>query len=149
MARDLQLAARSSERRNVKCYSLAHHVAAPDYMLTRSPVNERRATRCEDATCAMFQTLTTARDRTMMFAGIVMATAIFLTDLAQPLGNAVGILYILVIVVGLWTEWPPYPLVAALSATLLLLIDLAVGWTSNVPSSEFVNRPLMVLVFTY
>ena len=94
------------------------------------------------------QNLITARDRAMMVAGIVMATAIFLTDLAQPLGNAVGILYILVIVVGLWTEWPPYPIVAALSATLLLIIDLAVGWTSNVPSSELVNRPLIVLVFT-
>ena len=29
------------------------------------------------------QNLTTARDRAMMVAGIVMATAIFLTDLAQ------------------------------------------------------------------
>jgi PAS domain S-box-containing protein len=77
-----------------------------------------------------------------------MAAAIFLVDLAQPLGNAIGILYILVIVIGLWTGWPPYPMVAALAATLLLIIDLAVGWTSSVPSSELVNRLLMVLVFT-
>ena len=84
----------------------------------------------------------------MIAAGVAMATAIFFADLAQPLGNAIGILYILVIVVGLWTEWAPYPMVAALAATLLLIIDVVVGWTSSVPSSEFVNRPLMVLVFT-
>ena len=95
-----------------------------------------------------FQGLTRARDRVMLAAGVAMAAAVFLVDLGQPLGNAIGILYILVIVVGLWTEWPPYPMVAALVATLLLMIDLAVGWSSNVPSSEFVNRPLMVLVFT-
>jgi PAS domain S-box-containing protein len=83
-----------------------------------------------------------------MAAGVAMAAAIFLVDLAQPLGNAIGILYILVIVIGLWTGWPPYPMVAALAATLLLIIDLAVGWTSSVPSSELVNRLLMVLVFT-
>ena len=88
------------------------------------------------------------RDRVKMAVGVAMAVAIFLVDLAQPLGNAIGILYILVIVVGLWTEWPPYPMVAALAATLLLVVDLAVGWSSSVPSSEFVNRPLMVLVFT-
>jgi PAS domain S-box-containing protein len=84
----------------------------------------------------------------MIAVGVATAAAIFLVDLAQPLGNAIGILYILVIVVGLWTEWPPYPMVAALAAALLLMIDLWVGWTSNVPSSEFVNRLLMTLVFT-
>jgi PAS domain S-box-containing protein len=88
------------------------------------------------------------RDRVMLAAGVAIAAAIFLVDLAQPLGNAIGILYILVIVLGLWIEWPPYPMAAALVATGLLMIDLATGWTSAVPSAEFVNRPLMVLVFT-
>ncbi len=84
----------------------------------------------------------------ILAAGAATAAAIFVVDLAQPLGNAIGMLYVLVIVLGLWTEWSPYPMVAALTATVLLMVDLAVGWTSTVPSSEFVNRPLMVLVFT-
>ena len=57
-------------------------------------------------------------------------------------------LYILVIVLGLWTAWPSYPMAAALAATALVIIDLAIGWTATVPSSVFVNGPLMVLVFT-
>ena len=33
---------------------------------------------------------------------------IFVVDLQQPLVYAVGILYVLVILVGLWTTWRPY-----------------------------------------
>ncbi len=87
-------------------------------------------------------------DRVIHAAGMAIGAAIFLIDLMQPLGDAVGMLYILTIVLGLWTSWPTYPMVAALAATLLVMIDLAVGWTPNAPSSVFVNRPLMVLVFT-
>ena len=47
----------------------------------------------------------------------------------QPLDDAVGMLYILVIVLGLWTAWPPYPMAAALAATALVVtIDIAIGW---------------------
>jgi PAS domain S-box-containing protein len=88
------------------------------------------------------------RDRVIHVVGMALGVAIFVVDLAQPLGDAVGMLYVLVIVLGLWTAWPPYPMVAAMAATLLVMIDLAVGWTPNAPSSVFVNRPLMVLVFT-
>src|SRR5688500_18649078 len=88
-----------------------------------------------------------SRDRIVRAAGIAIATAIFLLDLARPLGDAIGMLYVLVIVLGLWTEWAPYPLVAAIAATILLAIDLVVGWTPTPPSFVFVNRPLMVLVF--
>ena len=78
-----------------------------------------------------------------------MATiGIFLVDLQQPLVYAVGILYVLVILAGLWTTWRPYPIVAAVVATTLLIIDAIVGWDAEAPSFVFVNRPLMVLVFT-
>ena len=87
------------------------------------------------------------RDRVMHVAAVAMAAAIFAVDLRQPLGDAIGMLYILVIVMGLWTEWPPYPMTAALAATALVAIDLAIGWRPDAPSSVFVNRPLMVLVF--
>jgi PAS domain S-box-containing protein len=54
---------------------------------------------------------------------------------------------VLVIVLGLWTNWELYSLVAGVAATLLLMIDVVVGWTPDPPSLVFVNRPLMVLVF--
>ena len=88
------------------------------------------------------------RDRVVHAAGVAMAATIFVVDLWQPLGDTIGMLYILVIVLGLWTGWPPYPMAAALAATVLVTIDLAIGWMPDVPSSVFVNRPLMVLVFT-
>jgi PAS domain S-box-containing protein len=77
-----------------------------------------------------------------------LAALIFLVDLSQPVGNAIGMLYVLVIVLGLWTGWAPYPMAAALAATALVVVDLAIGWTPAVPSSVFVNGPLTVLVFT-
>jgi PAS domain S-box-containing protein len=80
-------------------------------------------------------------------AGVVLAAVIFVIDAARPLGDEIGMLYVLVIVLGLWTEWAAYPMAAALGATLLLMVDLAFGWTVSPPAFVFVNRPLMVLVF--
>jgi len=85
----------------------------------------------------------------LIHAGALVATiGIFIVDLQQPLAYTVGILYVLVILVGLWTTWRPYPIVAAVVATTLLIIDAIVGWGAEAPSFVFVNRPLMVLVST-
>jgi two-component system, sporulation sensor kinase A len=78
---------------------------------------------------------------------VVATTAIFIVDLQQPLAYAVGILYVLVILLGLWTSWQPYPIVAALGATTLLIVDAILGWDPATPPFIFVNRPLMALVF--
>ena len=84
----------------------------------------------------------------LIYAGAIAATAaIFLVDLQQPLVYAVGILYVLVILLGLWTRWPGYPIVAAVVATTLLIADAIVGWEPSAPSFIFVNRPLAALVF--
>jgi PAS domain S-box-containing protein len=80
-------------------------------------------------------------------AAVAAAAIIFLLDLVRPIGESIGMLYVLVIVLGLWTEWTPYPLVAGVAATVLLAVDLAIGWTAAPPAYVFVNRPLMVLVF--
>jgi PAS domain S-box-containing protein len=83
-----------------------------------------------------------------IYAGAVAATlAIFIIDLQQPLDYAVGMLYVLVILLGLWIRWPGYPIVAATTATVLLIIDVIAGWTPDAPPFIFVNRPLMALVF--
>ena len=84
----------------------------------------------------------------LIYAGAIAATAgIFIVDLQQPLVYAVGILYVLVILLGLWIEWQAYPIVAAVVATILLIVDVIVGWSAAPPPFTFVNRPLMALVF--
>ncbi|MBI3048102.1 MAG: PAS domain S-box protein [Acidobacteria bacterium] len=86
--------------------------------------------------------------QTWIYAGAVAATAaIFLLDLQQPLGYTAGILYVLVILLGLWTSWNSYPIVAATVATMLLVVDAIAGWGPDAPAAVFVNRPLMALVF--
>jgi len=79
--------------------------------------------------------------------GVVLAAAIFAIDLEVPIGSAVGMLYVGVILLGLWSRWPAYPWVAAAVATLLTLVDLAVGWSEQVPFTVLVNRPLMIALF--
>jgi PAS domain S-box-containing protein len=86
-------------------------------------------------------------DRIIHAGGLLLSLAIFATDVQMPLGSAVGMLYALVILLGLWTRWERYPLVAAMAATALLAADLVLGWTDNVPPIDYVNRPLMVLMF--
>jgi len=78
---------------------------------------------------------------------LVAAIGIFIVDLQQPLVYAVSILYVLIILVGLWTSWQAYSIVAAVVATTLLIIDAIVGWGPGAPPVIFVNRPLMALVF--
>jgi PAS domain S-box-containing protein len=79
-------------------------------------------------------------------AGVATA-AIFITDLQVPLGYELGILYVLVILMGLWIRWPAYPIVAATLATGLLTVDVIVGWPPTTLAEVFVNHPMLVLVF--
>jgi len=84
----------------------------------------------------------------LMYTGAFAATAaIFLVDLQQPIGYEVGILYVLVILMGLWISRPAYPILAATAATALLILDVIVGWHPIAPAEVFVNHPLLVLVF--
>jgi PAS domain S-box-containing protein len=76
-----------------------------------------------------------------------MMAAIFAIDAQRPLGDAVGILYTVVILLGLWTHSRRFPWIVAAAGTVLLVVDTAVGWTSSPPTFIFLNRPLMTLVF--
>jgi PAS domain S-box-containing protein len=86
-------------------------------------------------------------DRLIHVAAVVLCAAIFATDLQLPLGYAAGMLYVPVILLGLWTRWRHYSLVAAAVATGLLALDTAIGWSDRTPSIVYVNRPLMVAMF--
>jgi two-component system CheB/CheR fusion protein len=86
-------------------------------------------------------------DRVLYAAAAAAAAAIFVVDLQLPLASAVGMLYVLVIVPGLWITWQGYPIAAAVAATALLIVDVIAGWSAEPPPFVFLDRPLMALVF--
>lgn len=88
------------------------------------------------------------RPRNALIHGVAVAAAagIFVVDVQQPLVYDVGVLYVLVILLGLWTSWQAYAIVTAVAATTLLIADAVIGWALAPPAFIFVNRPLMVLV---
>ena len=88
-----------------------------------------------------------SNDRLVHTSAILLSAAIFAVDVQLPLGNAVGMLYVLVILLGFRTSWRPFPYVAAAGGTLLLMLDTLLGWSQIVPEIVFVNRPLMTVAF--
>ncbi len=87
------------------------------------------------------------RDRLVITFAALLAATIFAVDLARPLEDSWGMAYVLVILLGLWVNASPYPAAAASGASALLLIDAAVGWSSDPPGFIYVNRPLMIVLF--
>lgn len=79
--------------------------------------------------------------------GAALAAVIFIADLQAPIGTAVGMLYVLVVLLGLWTSWPWYAVTAAAVSTLLLAVDTVAGWQAGLPATVFFNRSLMASVF--
>ena len=77
----------------------------------------------------------------------LLAGLVFLVDVAEPLGSALGMAYVPIILLGLWVRWATYPLWAAAAATLLVIIDTALGWTPDPPQTVYTNRPLMIVLF--
>ena len=86
-------------------------------------------------------------DRVVHAAALLLAAGIFAIDVLVPLGFAIGMLHLPVVLLGLWTSWRPFPLVAALAATILVGADVALAWGGEVPVIVFVNRPLMAAMF--
>ena len=82
-----------------------------------------------------------------MLVAVLLTALIFLLDLVLPLGAATGMLYVFVILLGLWIRNPHFPAYAAGAATILLIADTAINWTEQPPTIIFFNRPLMTLIF--
>ena len=95
----------------------------------------------------LFSRFMTARGRALPALGLLLAIGILLIDLQVPAGSAIGMLYVGVILLGLWSTWRPYPMVAAYGASALVLLDLYVDWDSSQVPNIVVNHLLMVLVF--
>jgi PAS domain S-box-containing protein len=87
------------------------------------------------------------RDATLLLAAAAMTVAVFVLDLVLPLGAATGMLYIFVILMGLWIKAPWFPGAAAATAWALLVVDTSLNWTEHPPAIIFFNRPLMTLLF--
>src|SRR5687768_8800650 len=87
------------------------------------------------------------REQLLLFMAAVLTALIFTLDLLLPLGAATGMLYVFVILLGLWIRAPHYAAVAAGVATVLLVADTAMDWTEHPPTIIFFNRPLMTLIF--
>jgi PAS domain S-box-containing protein len=88
-----------------------------------------------------------SRERVLLLTAVLVTAVIFLLDLVLPLGATTGMLYVFVILLGLWIRNPHYPAYAAGAASLLLMADTAINWTEHPPSIIFFNRPLMTLIF--
>lgn len=91
--------------------------------------------------------LTSSRASTVPLLGLLLAAVIFTLDYEAPVGAAVGMLYVGVILLGLWTPSMAYPVVAAGGASLLVAFDLYASWSADVPPGVMINHPLMILVF--
>jgi PAS domain S-box-containing protein len=79
----------------------------------------------------------------------LVATLVFLFDFTHPLGSAIGMAYVPIVLLGLWIRSGTYPLWAATLATMLVIVDTALGWGPEVPDAVYTNRPLiLVLLWT-
>lgn len=86
-------------------------------------------------------------DRTMIPVAIVLAILVFLFDISQPVGSAIGMAYVPIVLLGLWVDHGTFPLWAAAAASALAVIDMALAWTPGVPTYVYTNRALMVALF--
>ena len=77
-----------------------------------------------------FRRLAFSGARTLPVLGLVLTAAIFAADLEAPVGSAIGMLYVGVILLGLWSPRPAFPLVAACAAAVLVLADLMPAGTA-------------------
>jgi PAS domain S-box-containing protein len=91
--------------------------------------------------------LASSRARTLPALGVVLTAAIFAVDLDAPAGIAIGMLYVGVVLLGLWSPRRTFPLEAACAATALVLADLYFSWDRLATLAVIVNYPLMILVF--
>lgn len=92
--------------------------------------------------------LSGTRDRTLVVLGLVLAAVIFACDIQASVGSAIGMLYVGVILFGLWSSWRPYPVAAACGASALVLADLFWGSPGPHVPGVRLDAVLMILLFT-
>ncbi|MCC6161779.1 MAG: PAS domain S-box protein [Acidobacteria bacterium] len=88
-----------------------------------------------------------SRDTALPVLGLALAIVILAIDIEAPVGTAIGILYVGVILLGLWSPWRAYPLVAAYVSSALVLVDLYLAWDPQAAPGVLVNGLLRIAVF--
>jgi PAS domain S-box-containing protein len=79
-------------------------------------------------------------------AGIVLALIIFFLDAPSPLGMSIGTLYVVPVLLGLWTPWAGYALAMASLSSVLSVTDVLLSPPGGSASLALVNRPLTLAV---
>jgi PAS domain S-box-containing protein len=82
------------------------------------------------------------------YVAIALGAGIFLVDISQPLGTSVAILYVAVILIGIWAPHQYFAVVAAAAGTALTWIDLPLSPAAPAGNLRiaFVNRLMVVTV---
>ncbi len=86
----------------------------------------------------------TLRRSAWPLAGLAITAAIFLLDITQPLGVSVAILYVVAILIGMWTSQAYYSLLVAALATALTWLDIPLSAQGDLRVA-FINRLFVVI----
>ena len=86
------------------------------------------------------------RRQFLIVIAILLSLGVLALDFATPPGAMPSMLYVLVVLHGLWIPLPWYPTAAAGVTTLFLALDLATNWSTPPPQGVYMNWPILTLI---
>ena len=86
------------------------------------------------------------RRHLLIVVAALLAIGVLALDFATPPGAMPSMLYVLVVLLGLWIPVPWYPTAAAAVTTLFLVLDLAAHWSAPPPQGAYMNWPFLTLI---
>ncbi len=92
----------------------------------------------------MKPTSKTFKPRTILAASLVMMVGVFVADIQMPLGVAIGVAYVAVVLFSFWSYWRYYTVIISLVATVLTLFGHFLSPIGGLIWLDLVNR-LMAL----
>jgi PAS domain S-box-containing protein len=88
--------------------------------------------------------LRTYRRQWLAVIGLALTIGVFFTDFISPVGAMPSMLYIPLVLLGLWVSSRWYPLTVAGLASMLIAIDLTAHWDSQPVEAAIINWPILV-----
>lgn len=83
----------------------------------------------------------------VLFISSLLGTAgILILDLAIPIGTSIWMLYLVLVLLSLWTKSRFHPFLIAFMSTLFILTGLMSHWQNDIPLYVFYNRILGILI---
>ena len=73
---------------------------------------------------------------------IGLGAAVFALDLALPLGAGIGAVYVLMVIMGMWSPWRGAPLLLASAATVLVLLAGVLSSSAGRPWSAMPEKAM-------